>query len=305
MSKIDLRTGMGCETKTKDEQPDSNCHPAKTMEQNMCPRLYAMTCGWLTMPYRLFLSGSAGWLVIPVPSYLIVHPKGTALFDTGLETGLQSLDPEEVKRTLGKFEPLVKPEYKAGEDVAERLKAFGVDPEKIDFLINSHLHFDHCGGNELIKNARLVLQKREWIAATTPETIEENSYLTRQYDLGHDKLLVDGEHDLFGDGSVILIPTHGHTPGHQSLKVKLQDGEIILSADACYLRQALEKMVLPEPAFVRDETAMLECFRRLQKYQNYGVLLVFGHDPEQWKQLNSGPMRELTYATVAAAARGA
>ncbi|NKL23393.1 MBL fold metallo-hydrolase [Rhizobium leguminosarum bv. viciae] len=274
------------------------------MEQKMGPRLYAMTCGWLIMPCKLFLNGREGWLAIPVPSYLIVHPKGTALFDTGLETGLQSPDPDHIKRTLGKFEPLVKPEFKPGEDVAERLRAFGVDPEKIDYLINSHLHFDHCGGNELIKNARLVLQKKEWVAATTPETIEQNSYLTRQYDLGHDKLLVDGEHDLFGDGSVVLIPTHGHTPGHQSLKVKLEDGEVILSADACYLRQTLEEMILPEPPFVRDEAAMLECLRRLKKYQNDGVLIVFGHDPEQWKQLNQGPIRELTHATVAAAARG-
>ncbi|MGO4352661.1 MBL fold metallo-hydrolase [Rhizobium sp. RAF36] len=166
------------------------------------------------------------------------------------------------------------------------------------------MHFDHCGGNELINNARLVLQKREWIAATTPETIEQNSYLIRQYDLGHDRLPVDGEHDLFGDGSVVLIPTHGHTPGHQSLKVKLADGEVILSADACYLRKALEKMVLPDPAFVRDGKATLERFRRLQKFQNDGVLVVFGHDPEQWKHLNSGPIKELFHATVAEAARG-
>jgi glyoxylase-like metal-dependent hydrolase (beta-lactamase superfamily II) len=275
------------------------------MEQiRMSVRLYAMTCGWLTLPFKILMDGTDGWLAIPVPSYLIVHPKGTALFDTGLETGLQSSDPQEIARTLGNLERVVKPEFKAGEDVGERLKAFGVDPEKIDYLINSHLHFDHCGGNELIKNARLVLQKKEWIAATRPETIEQNSYVVRQYDLGHDRLLIDGEHDLFGDGSVVLIPTHGHTPGHQSLKVKLDDGQVILSADACYLRKALEEMVLPDPQFVRDEQAMRDTFLRLKRYQNDGVLVVFGHDPDQWKHLNSGPLRELSYATVAAAARG-
>ncbi len=59
----------------------------------MGPRLYAMTCGWLTMPSKLFLSGGEGWLAIPVPSYLIVHPKGTALFDTGLETAFRASIP--------------------------------------------------------------------------------------------------------------------------------------------------------------------------------------------------------------------
>lgn len=243
-------------------------------------RLYAMTCGWLTMPFKFFLQDGDGWLAIPIPSYLIVHPKGSVLFDTGLETSLQTTNPGDFKRVLGSIERFVKPDFKPGENVAERLRAFGVDPDKIEYLINSHLHFDYCGGNALIKNARLIIQKKEWVAATTPETIAENTYFPHQYDIGHDRMLVDGEHDLFGDGSVVLFPTHGHTPGHQSLKVKLVDGDVVLSADACYMRKTLEQLILPDPLLVRDPEAMKVALARIYKYQEDGALIIFGHDPD-------------------------
>ena len=124
-------------------------------------KLYAMTCGWITMPYGFFMAGETGNLAIPVPCYLIQHPKGTVLFDTGLELPLQSQDPEVVKNALGVFADITTVQFVAGQDIASRLEAFGVDPNKINFIINSHLHFDHCGGNASIPNARLVIQKRE------------------------------------------------------------------------------------------------------------------------------------------------
>jgi glyoxylase-like metal-dependent hydrolase (beta-lactamase superfamily II) len=188
----------------------------------MSVRLYGMTCGWLTMPFHFFLPGAEGWIAIPVPAYLVVHPKGSALFDTGLETALQSKDPHVRDAALGPAAGFGLPTFEPGEDVAGRLRAFGVDPDRIDYLINSHLHIDHCGGNAAIRNARLLVQRREWEAGRTPELIAENLYMPRHYDLGHDRLEVDGEHDLFGDGSVVLVPTYGHTPGHQSLRVKLR-----------------------------------------------------------------------------------
>lgn len=267
--------------------------------------LYTMTCGWLTMPFPFFLPGGSGMLAVPIPSYLIRHPRGTVLFDTGLEADLQIEDQAKRDEILGTAFPII-PDFKPGEGVGERLRAFGVDPERIDFVINSHLHFDHCGGNAQIPNARLVVQRREWSAGSTPELAAANGYQPRHYDLGHDRMEVDGEHDLFDDGSVILVPTFGHTPGHQSLKVKLKDGDVMLTADACYMRQALDEMLLPDPIAVRDPEAMLENFRKLKAYESAGVLMLFGHDPDQWPHLNEGPIRRVTCAdlrTAAAAAR--
>lgn len=260
----------------------------------MAIRLYGMTCCWLTMPFQFFLPGREGWLMIPVGCYLIVHPKGTILFDSGLETTMRSDDPAVVKAALGQVAPLALPKLGPEDDVATRLRAFGIDPDKIDFIINSHLHFDHCGGNALIKNARHVIQKREWHAATTPELMEENLFIRSNYDHGHDRVEVEGEHDLFGDGSVVLVPTYGHTPGHQSLKVKLDDGEVLITGDCCYMRQTLDEMLLPDPKVVRNPEQMRQTLQLLKKFQDRGAFLIFGHDPGQWKHLNDGPVREIT-----------
>ena len=243
-------------------------------------RLYGMTCGWLTMPFQFFLPGAEGWIAIPVPAYLVVHPKGTALFDTGLETALSSKDEATRNAALGPAAGFALPIIEADEDVAGRLRAFGVDPDKIDYLINSHLHMDHCGGNAAIRNARLIIQKREWEAGGIPELVQENIYLSHQYDLGHDRLEIDGEHDLFGDGSVVLVPTFGHTPGHQSLRVRLDSGEVILTGDACYLRRTLEQLHLP--SVVDDAEAMRAALLKLRTLRDAGARLIFGHDPEDW-----------------------
>ncbi len=86
-----------------------------------------------------------------------------------------------------------------------RLEAIDRDPGKIDFIVNSHLHFDHAGGNELVPNATMVVQKREWQAAQDPETAAKVGFFRADFDHGHKVMQVDGEHDLFGDGSVVCL----------------------------------------------------------------------------------------------------
>ena len=124
-------------------------------------------------------------------------------------------------------------------------------------MINSHLHFDHVGGNAELPNATLVVQRREWEVAADPEQIRRNGYNRADFDLGHHLKLIDGEHDLFGDGSVVCIPTYGHTPGHQSLRVRTDSGEFVMTADSCYMRKVLEEMVLPPFAFSVPEFNVL------------------------------------------------
>lgn len=262
-------------------------------------KLYAMTCGWITMPYGFFMAGETGSLAIPVPCYLIEHPKGTVLFDTGLELPLQSEDENIVKKALGGFAELTTVNFVPGEDVAQRLEAFGVDPLKINYIVNSHLHFDHCGGNACIPNARVVIQKREWEAAKNEENIEKGVYVPRHYDLGHERIEVDGEHDLFGDGSVVLIPSFGHTSGHQSLKVKVEGKNVVIAADACYLKASLEKMTLPDAMVVNDAQAMLNNFTLFKKLKAKGAFILYGHDPEQSKSLTDGSVRQITSETLA------
>ncbi|MBM3483092.1 MAG: N-acyl homoserine lactonase family protein, partial [Alphaproteobacteria bacterium] len=193
----------------------------------MTVKLYAMTCGWIAGDLGIFLNGEKGQVKIPVPSYLIEHPKGRVLFDTGMHPAIQ----KDFRSRVGKRADVFTVEFRPGEEIKGRLATLGIEPGSISFIINSHLHWDHTGGNELIPNATVVIQKREWEAGKVPELIEANSFDPKDYNLGHRLLQVDGEHDLFGDGTVVAIPSYGHTPGHQSLKVQLASGSIVLTAD--------------------------------------------------------------------------
>jgi glyoxylase-like metal-dependent hydrolase (beta-lactamase superfamily II) len=126
----------------------------------MSVKIQPMVCGWLETAAAGILAKKPGRFKLPIPSYLIEHPKGRAVFDTGLHRELQ--------RETGRLGPLAKAftvQFQAGEELAARLTACGVDPARIDYMINSHLHFDHVGGNADLPNAKMVVQRREWDAA--------------------------------------------------------------------------------------------------------------------------------------------
>jgi N-acyl homoserine lactone hydrolase len=250
----------------------------------MSLRLYAMTCGQLTGPLGFFLEGTHGELTAPIPSYLIEHPKGTVLFDTGMHPDCQH-DP--ASRVAAQIVEHFRFHFSEGEEVSARLRAIEREPEDIDLIVNSHLHFDHAGGNALIPNATVVVQRSEWQAGQDPDIAAALAFDPRDYDIGHKMKLVDGEHDLFGDGSVVLLPTPGHTPGHQSLKLRLDSGEIVLAADACYLCRTLRERHLP--GMTHDREQMLQSLDRLEGLEKGGARIFFGHDPEFWRGVKQAP----------------
>jgi N-acyl homoserine lactone hydrolase len=247
-------------------------------------RLFAFTCGWLTGDMGGFLIGEPGQIRVPVPCFLIDHPKGKVLFDSGLHPDA-AVDPE---GRLGLAAELFEVEFAPGQDVRSRLEAADIDPRRVTHLINSHLHFDHTGGNATIPDARLVVQRREWEAGADADLVAANFFDPKDYRTGHDVLLIDGEHDLFGDGRVTCLPTYGHTPGHQSLRVGLEGGDVILSADACYLQRTLDLM--HEPGVAYDATQFRQSLRRLRELRDAGARIIFGHDPGQWEEVPQAPV---------------
>ncbi|HEY1794493.1 MAG TPA: N-acyl homoserine lactonase family protein [Stellaceae bacterium] len=244
----------------------------------MSVQLHAFTCGTVTGEFGRLMEGGEGDVTVPIPVFLIEHPKGTAVFDSGLHPDCQHDAPTRLGERLTK---LFRVGYEPGEEVSARLEAIGRRPDKVDLLINSHFHFDHCGGNALLPNATLVVQKKEWDAGMDPEAAVRHGYNPRDFDLGHKVRLIHGEHDVFGDGSVTLLPTHGHTIGHQSLRVRLDGGDIVLAADSCYFCQTLRERRLPR--FAHDKEEMLRSLDRLEALERGGARIFFGHDPEFWK----------------------
>ena len=203
----------------------------------MTATVRGFTTGWLETDLAGLLEGGEGQVRIPVLSYLVEHPKGSLVFDTGLHTDMR-VDP--VARIGGLAGVL---RQRAGRRTRQSTSAPPPSRRPPDMIVCSHLHFDHCGGNALLGDVPVVVQRTEWEAAHGGDA--GAAYLPADYDTGQDVRLVDGEHDLFGDGSVVCIPTPGHTAGHQSLRVRTAERELVLTGDACYFRQSLETSKLP------------------------------------------------------------
>lgn len=249
-------------------------------------KLYAFTCGYLTLPSWFMLDGESGKMRVPVPGYLIVHPKGIALFDTGLHLDTHNNPAEHVGENLANYHQF---EVGADDAVSAHLRALQIDPGDVTHVINSHLHFDHCGGNGQLSNARVLVQKRELEVAQRPGSLGLG-YVTSEFDTGQPFELTDGEHDVFGDQSVVCIPTYGHTPGHQSLRVQTElGGEVLLCGDACYLKQSLDNLHLP--GIIADPEAALGVFQQFRQLQDQGVRIMFGHDPTFWGEVDQAPAR--------------
>ena len=223
----------------------------------MSVELYAYTCGHLTIPRAFMLEGRAGPHHRADPGVLVVHPGGTALFDSGLHVDSQT-DPVGYAGESSPRPHLRLPSRPGG---VRPPGGDGCGPGEHQLRINSHLHFDHAGGNAQLPNADVVIQRREWDAAHRDDS-DKRGYVGRDFDTGQHILQVDGEHDLFGDGSVVCIPTYGHTPGHQSLRVRTGDGsEFVLCGDACYLGSP--SSVAP-PRRHRRQGAALATFQRFR-----------------------------------------
>ena len=194
---------------------------------------------------------------IPIPGYAVVHERGTVLFDTGLHEPLIHSSDE-----LGALAALYTAEL-TPDDLAEvQLARAGIDPGSVTHVVNSHLHFDHCGRNGPFPHAVTLVQAAEWEAAQHP-TKYAYVGVPRDEIAAGDLRLVDGAVDLFGDGTVVLVPTPGHTVGHQSLLVRASTAAdadaALLVGDACYLRRMLTARVTPD--FAIDVAGQLASVR--------------------------------------------
>ena len=250
--------------------------------------VYALGTGYIELDRASMVSDlepGQPWTV-PVTSFLVSHPSGKLLFDTGVHCQAR-LDPlarlgaERMKRLAVKSQ--------AGDDVVPQLATLGLTPDDIRFVANSHLHFDHCGGNEFFPRATFLVQRPELESARRPGFVPGYNPSPIDFDHPLDYRMIEGEHDVFGDGSVILFPTYGHTPGHQSLRVRAgKQGQIVCASDACYTRENMDRDVLPK--ILWDASVMSESLAALRKLRDQvGATMFYGHDPAQWQATPRAP----------------
>lgn len=155
-----------------------------------------------------------------------------------------------------------------------------IDLATITKVVITHLHFDHAGGLALLPSSvPIVVQRREWEAGHEAAAIEKNFYLPADYAAaGEQIVLIDGDHDLLGDGSIRLLLTPGHTPGHQSVCV----GErLVLGGDVSHYAAGLDDHRFP--IIGDDFTAQAASANRLRALRDNGAVVLPGHDPEVLK----------------------
>lgn len=226
--------------------------------------IHPLECGTITAPADVFQLGLTGDRTVPVMAFLIVHPtRGMAVFDTGLR-------PDMDDRLLFGAYACSLPE---GHDLASRLRALDVDPDRVERLVASHSHFDHLGAADLLPNADLYIHAAE-LARSLADHPRAHGRVALE--MGHRRVLTGDSHDLFGDGSCELFHTPGHTCGHQSLRVKRAGGHDVLAGDACYFCETLEPLgVQPRP---EDREVYLATLTRLRAMARDGDFVVPGHD---------------------------
>jgi len=162
----------------------------------MTVKLYAFTCGTVTGEFAHLMEGGEGDITVPIPVFLIEHPNGRALFDTRLHPDCQN-DP------AGRLGRVVPDRLSAREEVSARLEA--IDRDQSTSSSTRISTSTMSAGNALIPNATMLVQRREWDAGMDPETAARRGFNPRDFDLGHKLRLVDGAHDVFGDGSVVCL----------------------------------------------------------------------------------------------------
>ena len=242
-------------------------------------RLLPLGVGRIDMALRV-VTGEQGSADLPITSWLIDHPDGLVLFDTGMHPGLQT----DVAR-LGANTSFLTIDYHAGQEVSSRLDELGIRASDIDRVVISHLHFDHAGGCGQLPDARLVVHRDEWEAGQDRALIDVGVYDPIDYDLGHEVEQVDDGHDVFGDGRLVCLATPGHTAGHQALRVELDSGPVVLTGDCIYFERMLTEMLVPR--FGYDTELQRASMRRLAALGDDGCKLLYGHDQDQLAALPS------------------
>jgi N-acyl homoserine lactone hydrolase len=240
-------------------------------------KIEMLNLGWMTAPAGLWRQGDEEPerpLRLPVPAYLVETESERILVDTGLHPAAAA----NAEAHYGEGSALG---YFGLEQ--ERGLAEQVDLETITRVVLTHLHFDHAGGLSLVPaSVPVVVQRAEWEAGQDRAGVERNFFQPRDYAEAPAHLnLVDGDHDLLGDGSIQLLSTPGHTTGHQSVRI----GELVLGADVALFASGLDDHRFPAFGYSDDE--QVRSAERLRELRDAGLTVQPGHDPNV---LQPGPL---------------
>jgi N-acyl homoserine lactone hydrolase len=245
---------------------------------------------------RALLTGS-GAIAVPVPSFLVRHPSaGPILVDTGLHPSIAT-DPGANFGSLGSR--FGKPSLAAGEDVPSQLRERGFHPGEVPTVVMTHLHMDHASAISEFPSSTFVVSEAEWRFATGGGGSVQNGYRRSHFDYAFEYRTVDFDRaninsyagfgrtfDLFGDGSVRLAFTPGHTAGHMSVIARLAERDFVIGGDAVYLLAQLDGSE-PGPPRPQDAHNLRRSLQELRLFhrQYPDSVITPGHDPDFYARI--------------------
>ena len=230
-------------------------------------------------------------------AYVVRHPReGTFLIDTGMHPDAAA----DLRRDFGTPMSLLFRALRPAEvPFDEQLRELGVEPDEVERVLMTHLHVDHTSGMRLLPGATFTCTREEWAAATGARSWARGyvaSHLPPAERVDRVDFGLHGERhgpfartiDLFGDGSVRLVSTRGHTAGHMSVLLRQAGGrQVLVVGDAAYTLRSIERGVLPlltpDERRCRDSLAELRAFAD----RNPDATIVPSHDPDAWRRLGA------------------
>jgi glyoxylase-like metal-dependent hydrolase (beta-lactamase superfamily II) len=247
---------------------------------------------------RALLSGNPA-ATVPIPSFLIRHPSaGAILVDTGLHPSIATDGKENFGSLGARFGH---PALEQDRDVPAQLRERGLDPAEIPIVVMTHLHIDHSSAISEFPNSTFVVSEVEWHAAATGPRPLLNGYRRPHFEYAFDYRTVDYDRggiesyatfgrtfDLFGDGSIRLAFTPGHSAGHTSVIARLAERDFVIGGDATYTAAQLEGTApLPPRPFdahnFRRSLQELKLFKR----EYPAAIVTPGHDAEFFAGLSA------------------
>ena len=226
-------------------------------------------------------------VTIPVSMWVIDHPKGLIVFDTGNNVAISDGADNCKKYWAAGNCDFLKPSQTRADVIDAQLKKLGYDPTKVKVVVSSHSHLDHIGNIEMFPNAIHVIQKKELYQGWFPEKFQgrtsPGSFVLADIDNAREFNYVEleGDYDLYGDGSIMILSTPGHTLGHQSMKVKTGSGQtIIMSQDAIWMQENVDGYPAGLNYSVMDYTKSLNRLKNMRDLE--GATLFYGHDQDQF-----------------------
>ena len=247
-------------------------------------KMHLLAGGRLRMRRSVYVPGAAKeeTIELPVHAALLRHAQANVLFDTGCSPEAAT----DAEARWGGLARVMTPIFTPEETVVHQLGTLGLAADDVDMVICSHLHPDHCGCNEHFRRATIFCHAAE-VEAARAKSAAQQGYLPREWDQPQGFRTFEGQHDLFGDGRVVLVPMPGHTPGSTVARVALErDGTFVLAADAAPLQASIDTGTPPKNTWNMELAT--SALAELKRMREAGETVVSAHDDEQWRRLRKG-----------------